>query len=185
MSKTDLSTYDNSWYQPGPLYKRVLWMVVSFLFFEHSLAIWNGIKRFWLRLFGAQLGVGVVIKPQVKIKYPWKLRVGNHCWIGEQVWIDNLDQVILEDHVCVSQGAMLQCGNHNYKSPGFDLMVAPITLKEGSWVGAKSCVAPGVTVGAHAILTMASVATRDLEAHKIYSGNPATYKKDRIFSGKV
>ena len=63
-------------------------MVVRFLFFEHSLAVWNGIKRFWLRLFGAQLGVGVVIKPQVKIKYPWKLRVGNHCWIGEQVWID-------------------------------------------------------------------------------------------------
>jgi putative colanic acid biosynthesis acetyltransferase WcaF len=157
-------------------------MVVSALFFEHSLAIWNGLKRFWLRVFGAQLGGGVVIKPHVKIKYPWKLTVGNHCWIGERVWIDNLDQVTLEDHVCISQGALLQCGNHNYKTSTFDLMIAPITLKEGSWVGAGSCVAPGVTVGSHAILTIGSVATKDLEPYKIYTGNPASYKKDRVFS---
>jgi putative colanic acid biosynthesis acetyltransferase WcaF len=182
LSKTDLSTYNNSWYQPGALYKRLIWFVVSALFFEHPLAIWNGLKLFLLRGFGAQLGVGVVIKPQVKIKYPWKLSVGNHCWIGEKVWIDNLDQVTLEDHVCISQSALLQCGNHNYKTSTFDLMIAPITLKEGSWIGAKSCVAPGVTVGSHAILTMGSVATKDLEPYSIYTGNPATYKKDRVFS---
>lgn len=156
-------------------------MVVSALFFEHSLAIWNGLKRFWLRVFGAQLGVGMVIKPQVKIKYPWKLTIGNHCWIGERVWIDNLDQVTLEDHVCISQGALLQCGNHNYKTSTFDLMLAPITLKEGSWIGARSCVAPGVSVGSHAILTMGSIATKNLEPYKIYTGNPAVCKKDRIF----
>lgn len=184
MSKTDLSTYDNSWYQPGPFYKRLLWMVVSALFFEHSLAIWNGGKRFWLRVFGAQLGVGVIIKPQVKIKYPWKLTVGNHCWIGEKVWIDNLAQVTLEDHVCISQGALLECGNHNYKTSTFDLMIAPITLKEGSWIGAKSCVVPGVTTGAHAILTMGSVATKDLEAYKIYSGNPAVVVKQRYMTSE-
>ncbi|TPV35735.1 colanic acid biosynthesis acetyltransferase WcaF [Paucihalobacter ruber] len=179
--KTDLSSFDNSWYQPGSFIKRLLWLVVSALFFEHSLAIWNGLKRFWLRVFGAQLGVGVVIKPHVKIKYPWKLSIGNHCWIGEKVWIDNLDQVILEDNVCISQGALLQCGNHNYKTSTFDLMIAPIILKEGSWIGAKSCVAPGVTVGSHAILTIGSIATKNLEPYKIYTGNPAVFKKDRVF----
>ena len=182
MSKTDLSTYNNNWYQPGSFLKRVLWMVVSALFFEHSLAIWNGVKLFWLRMFGAHLGKGVVIKPHVKIKYPWNLSIGNHCWIGERVWIDNLDQVMLEDNVCISQAVLLQCGNHNHKTSTFDLMIAPITLKQGSWVGARSCVAPGVTVGSHAILTMGSVATHNLEPYKIYSGNPAKFKKDRIFN---
>jgi len=76
----------------------------------------------------------------------------------------------------------LQCGNHNYKTTTFDLMIAPITLKQGSWIGAKSCVAPGVTVGSHAILTMGSAATKNLEAYKIYSGNPAVYQKDRIYN---
>jgi putative colanic acid biosynthesis acetyltransferase WcaF len=123
----------------------------------------------------------VVIKPNVNIKYPWKLRIGNYCWIGEQVWIDNLDQVTLEDNVCISQGALLLCGNHNYKTKAFDLMIAPIYLCEGSWVGAKSSVAPGVTFSSHAVLSMGSVATTHLEAYSIYSGNPAVKVKSREF----
>lgn len=155
-------------------------MLISFFFFEHSLAVCNGMKCFWLRIFGAQLGKGLVIKPSVRIKYPWKLSVGKHCWIGEQVWIDNLDLVTLGDHVCLSQGALLLCGNHNYKSPEFDLMIAPIVLEHGSWIGAKAIVGPGVRVQSHAVLSMGSVATTTLEAYSIYRGNPAIKIKDRI-----
>jgi putative colanic acid biosynthesis acetyltransferase WcaF len=179
--KTDLSTYNNSWYQPGSKLKRVLWYIVDVLFFKGSWNAVSGLKVFWLRLFGAKIGRGVVIKPQVSIKYPWKLTIGNHCWIGERVWIDNLDQVTLEDHVCVSQGALLLCGNHNYKKSSFDLMIAPIVLKEGSWVGAKACVAPGVTLESHAVLSMGSVATQNLDAYTIYRGNPAQKVKTRVF----
>lgn len=179
--KTDLSTYRNDWYQPGAKLKRLLWYVVSLLFFRGAWAVFSGVKVFWLRLFGAQVGEGVVIKPSVHIKYPWKLKIGSHCWIGEQVWIDNLDQVTLEDHVCISQGALLLCGNHNYKTETFDLMIAPILLKSGSWVGAKCSVGPGVTFHSHAILSMGSVATTDLEAYSIYRGNPAVKVKARKF----
>lgn len=136
-------------------------------------------KVFLLRLFGAKIGENVVIKPKVNIKYPWKLSVGNHCWIGESVWIDNLAQVSIENHVCISQGAFLICGNHNYKISSFDLMVAPIVLKEGSWVGAKSIVGPGVTLHGHSILSLGSVASSDLEAFAIYRGNPAVKIKER------
>jgi putative colanic acid biosynthesis acetyltransferase WcaF len=179
--KTDLSTYRNDWYQPGSKLKQGLWYAVSLLFFKGSWNVLSGLKVFWLRVFGARIGTGVVIKPKVNIKYPWKLRIGNHCWIGEDVWIDNLDYVIIDDNVCISQGALLLCGNHNYKSPQFDLMIAPIHLKEGSWVGAKSSVAPGVIVHSHAVLSMGSVATSDLEAYGIYSGNPAVKVKTREF----
>ena len=98
---------------------------------------------------------------------------GNHCWIGEHVWIDNLDQVILGNHVCLSQGVFVLCGNHNYKSPSFDLMLGPVILKEGAWLGAKSIVGPGVIVGTHAVLSMGSVTSKDLNAYEIYRGNPA------------
>ncbi|MUU77880.1 WcaF family extracellular polysaccharide biosynthesis acetyltransferase [Winogradskyella endarachnes] len=177
--KTDLSKYDNSWYNPGSKVKRLLWYYISWLFFEGGWNISSGLKVFWLRRFGAQIGKGVVIKPKVTIKYPWKLSIGNHCWIGESVWIDNLDQVTLEDNVCISQGALLLCGNHNYKVSGFDLFVKPILLKEGSWVGAKSNVAPGVIFESHAVLSLGSVATSNLEAYGIYSGNPAIKVKTR------
>jgi putative colanic acid biosynthesis acetyltransferase WcaF len=149
------------------------------LFFQGAWNVSSKLKLFWLRLFGAQLGNGIVIKPQVTIKYPWKLTVGDNCWIGEGVWIDNLDKVTLEANVCISQGALLLCGNHNYKSKNFDLMIAPIYLEEGSWVGAKASVGPGVRFASHAVLTMGSVATKKLEAYCIHSGIPAVKVKSR------
>ncbi|MBC2844496.1 WcaF family extracellular polysaccharide biosynthesis acetyltransferase [Winogradskyella flava] len=179
--KTDLSKYDNSWYKPGSKLKRMVWYFVNILFFQLSWNISSGLKVLLLRLFGAELGKGVVIKPKVNIKYPWKLKIGNDCWVGEGVWIDNLDEVILEDNVCISQGTLLLCGNHNYKKSTFDLMIAPIILKEGSWVGAKCTVAPGVTLKNHSVLTLGSSATKDLEAYTIYSGNPAEKVKLRKF----
>lgn len=139
----------------------------------------SGLKVFWLKAFGAQIGTGVVIKPGVNIKYPWNLTIGDHCWIGEGVWIDNLDQVSIGNHVCISQGAFLLCGNHNYKISTFDLMIAPIVLKEGSWVGAKSIVGPGVTLESHAVLALGSVASSNLESYGIYRGNPAMLVKKR------
>lgn len=158
----------------------MLWYFTNAIFFLNPLNPVSALKVSLLRMFGAKIGKGVIIKPGVNIKYPWKLKIGDHCWVGEKVWIDNLGQVTLEDNVCISQGALLQCGNHNYKKSSFDLIVAPITLKEGCWVGARSCVAPGVTLGSHAILSMGSTATKDLEAYKIYAGSPAVFKKDRL-----
>src|SRR5690606_31591615 len=143
---TDLSTYNNSWYQPGGALKRFLWYFANELVLRNALNPFSGMKVYVLRLFGAEIGDNVTIKPKVNIKYPWKLKIGNHCWIGEHVWIDNLENVTIEDHVCISQGAFLICGNHNYKKSSFDLIVSPIVLKEGSWIGAKSIVGPGVTV---------------------------------------
>lgn len=178
--KIDLSSFNNSWYQPGNIFKRLLWYYFNLIFLKSSWNTSSSLKVFWLKAFGAKIGKGVIIKPNVNIKYPWKLIIGSHCWIGENVWIDNLDQVTLEDNVCISQGALLQCGNHNYKKSTFDLIVAPITLKEGSWVGARSCVAPGVTLGSHAVLSMGSTATKNLESYEIYAGNPAVYKKSRL-----
>jgi putative colanic acid biosynthesis acetyltransferase WcaF len=136
-----------------------------------------------LRVFGAKIGKSVVIKSKVSIKYPWKLVVGDDCWIGENVWIDNLSEVVIENNVCISQGALLICGNHNYKSSSFDLMVAPITLREGSWVGAKSIVGPGVTLESNSILSLGSVASKDLESFAIYRGNPAIKIKERTIIG--
>ncbi len=172
-NQTNLSSFNNSWYKPGRgIIIRGLWYCVNATYFKSSFPF-NGVKIFWLKFFGAKVGKGVVIKPGVNIKYPWRLKIGNHVWIGEKVWLDNLGDVVIEDNVCISQGAMLLCGNHNYKKTSFDLMVGDITLKQGSWVGAKSVVCPGVTVGSHAVLSVGSVATQNLEEYTIYQGNPA------------
>jgi putative colanic acid biosynthesis acetyltransferase WcaF len=177
--KTDLSKFNNDWYKPGAsLLKRVTWYVVNVMFFKSSFPIY-GVKRFLLKLFGAKIGKGVIIKPHVSIKYPWHLVIGNNAWIGEYAWIDNLTTVKIMANACVSQGAMLLCGNHNYKKTTFDLMVGTITLEEGSWVGAKAVVCPGVRIGSHTILTVGSIATSSLLPNSIYQGNPAQKIRDR------
>lgn len=121
-----------------------------------------------------------MFKPSINIKFPWKLSIGNYCWIGENVWIDNLDFVTIEDNVCISQGAFLLTGNHNYKRTTFDLVTGTITLKQGCWVGAKSVVCPNIICYENSILSVSSVATKNLEANKIYAGNPAVEIRERL-----
>ncbi|MCF6366646.1 MAG: WcaF family extracellular polysaccharide biosynthesis acetyltransferase [Bacteroidales bacterium] len=180
MNKTNLSKFDNSWYKPGAnIVKRTLWYFTNVLFFLNPWNPVSSLKIFLLRLFGAKVGKGVIIKPSVNIKYPWRLFVGNHVWIGEKVWIDNLANVVIDDNVSISQGAMLLCGNHNYKKTTFDLIVGEIKFEEGVWIGAHSIVTPGTTCKTHSILAVNSVATKDLEAYTIYQGNPAVGVRKR------
>jgi putative colanic acid biosynthesis acetyltransferase WcaF len=181
MKETDLSSYNNSWYNPGAgKIKILLWYFVNVLFFINPLNPISGLKVFLLKLFGAKVGKGVVIKPNVNIKYPWLLEIGDYSWIGERVWIDNLAPVKIGKNCCLSQGAMLLCGNHNYKKSTFDLIVKGITLEDGAWVGAMSVVCPGVTIKTHAILTVQSVATETLEPFMMYKGNPAVKIRERV-----
>lgn len=179
MHTTDLSSFSNAWYKPGNWLKRALWYMVHGMFFSSGFPL-NHFKVSLLRMFGAQVGIDVVIKPHVRIKYPWRLHVGNHVWIGERVWIDNLGHVTIGNHVCLSQGAMLLCGNHDYTKTTFDLMVGDILLHDGVWIGARATVCPGLVCHSHSILSVGSVATKDMEAYCIYQGVPAVKVKERV-----
>lgn len=179
MQHVDLNTYDNNRYSPGSTFKKMLWYFTNILFFKTLFPFPSALKAKLLRLFGAQIGHGVVIKPDTNIKYPWFLTIGDHCWIGEGVWIDNLAPVSIGTNVCISQGAYLLTGSHDYKKSTFNLIVKPIVLHEGVWIGAKAIVSPGVTCHNHSVLAVGSIATSDLESYSIYQGNPATKKRER------
>jgi putative colanic acid biosynthesis acetyltransferase WcaF len=160
-------------------WREALWLAVSGLLFSTWLpgSKWRAAL---LRLFGARIGRGVVIKPRVQVKFPWRLSIGEHCWIGERVWIDNLAAVSIGDHVCISQGTYICTGSHDWASESFDLIVRPIAICAKAWIGAKSLVAPGCEVGEGAVLTLGSVATGCLEPWMIYSGSPAVPVKRRV-----
>jgi putative colanic acid biosynthesis acetyltransferase WcaF len=179
MNQTDLSKFNNSWYKPANKIKIVIWFIINRLIINTYLPIPTLLKIFILRIFGAKIGRNVIIKPKVNIKYPWLLEVGDNTWIGENVWIDNLAIVLIGKNVCISQGAMLLTGNHDYKKVAFDLIVGEIILEDGVWIGAKAVVCPKVQCHSHAILSVNSVATKDLEAYKIYQGNPAVFVRGR------
>jgi putative colanic acid biosynthesis acetyltransferase WcaF len=180
MSKIILKDFNSVNFQKGAeTIKLSLWYFLNAVLIRPTYNPFIGLKVFLLRSFGAQIGRGVIIKPGVNIKFPWKLNIGEDVWIGENVWIDNLDTVTIGNNVCISQGAMLLTGNHDYTLPSFDYRNAPIVLENGVWIGAKSVVCPGVTCKSHSILAVGSVATKNLEEYSIYQGNPAVKIRDR------
>ena len=180
--QTENSSYDNSHYKPGGnALKRLCWYYVNILFLKSAIIPSSSLKCALLRVFGAKVGKGVNIKPCINIKYPWRLAIGDFTWIGENVWIDNLDDVLIGKNCCLSQGAMLLCGNHNYRKSTFDLITGKIILEDGVWIGTYSIVCPGITCKSHSVLAVNSVATRNLEPYSIYQGNPAVKVKERVF----
>lgn len=179
----DLSKYSVGRFDRGAgVLKEVAWLFTNLLLFQLCPLSFSRLKCSVLRCFGAKIGRGVVIKPRVKITFPWKLTLGNHVWLGEECWLLNLEQIVIADNVCLSQRALLCTGNHNYKSPVFDLIVKPIHVEAGVWIGADAFVGPGVKVGSHAVLTAGSVATDDLQPFGIYRGNPAVFIKQRVIT---
>ncbi len=184
--ETDLSTFENSWYwnsynKAGKI-KLIFWFLFNRIFINTYLPIPIFIKRIILEFFGAVVGKNVVIKPKVNIKFPWLLEIGENTWIGEKVWIDNFSMVKIGKNVCLSQGALLISGNHNFSKTTFDLVVKPIIIEDGVWIGAKGTVCQGVICKSHSVLLVGSVATSDLDTYSIYRGNPAIFVKRRVVS---
>lgn len=178
-----LDNYTTGVYTPGAsLVQQLFWFFIGYPLVRSHLLPFSGFKVFLLRLFGAKIGTNVRIKPGVRIKFPWRLTVGNHVWIGESVWIDNLALVAIEDHVCLSQDVYLCTGNHDWKDANFQLTVAEIHIQESSWIAARAVVGPGVTIGKGAILGLGSVTGHSLQPMTIYSGNPAQPIKQRIIN---
>lgn len=129
-----------------------IWYVINYSVFNSWLPLPSSFKVSILKVFGAVIGNGVVIKPRVRVKRPWKLDVGNFVWIGEDVWIDNLDFVRIGNNVCISQGVLIINGNHNFNSISFDLYTKPIKIGDGSWITAKSVLLPGTTIEPNTML---------------------------------
>jgi putative colanic acid biosynthesis acetyltransferase WcaF len=178
--QVNLSNYDNSTYDPGRSFLiRTIWYYINVIFFINPLFPFSGVKVNILRLFGAKVGNNVVIKPRTNIKYPWKIEIGHNSWIGENAWLDSLDQIRIGNNVCISQGAYLCTGNHDWKDESFGLITKPIIIEDGAWIGAKCVVLPGARVSSHSVLTAGAVLSADTFEFTIYSGNPAVSIKIR------
>jgi len=161
------------------MFKFLSWYLVKVLFFLSAFPFPNRMKASLLRLFGAEVGRGLIIKPRVNIHFPWKLRIGDDVWVGEEACLLNFERISIGNNVCISQRAFLCGGNHDFKDPAMSYRNGPIILNDGCWIGASCFVGPGVTVGTDTVLTAGSVVTTDVKSGGIYKGNPLFYVKER------
>jgi putative colanic acid biosynthesis acetyltransferase WcaF len=177
-----LRQYDNAWFDRGrSKFVEILWLMLDAVLVRSRVPGYAH-RRQILRTFGARIGKRVLIKPGVRIKFPWRLEIGDDSWIGEDVWIDNLAAVHIGRNCCISQGAYICTGSHDWAKSTFDLIVKPVKIGDGAWLASRSVVGPGVVVGEGAVLSLGSVTTSDLATWGIYQGVPATLVKHRALS---
>jgi len=180
-ARVHLADFQNAWYDPGRgALVRALWILANAAFLLTWFPWPSALKRGVLRLFGAGVGRGVVVKPRVNVKYPWHLTIGDHGWIGEGVWIDSLAPVRIGVNVCLSQGVMIETGNHDWSRPTFDLVVKEVVIDDGAWAAVRSLLLPGARLASHAVLGAGSVLSGATEAYGVYAGVPAVKVRERV-----
>lgn len=150
----------------------LLWGLVEWLFVTNALQVSSRLRVCALRRFGATIGEGVVFRPRTRVKFPWKLTIGDDCWIGEGVWFHNQHQVTLGHDVVISQDTMITTGSHAHRRD-MALVTAPIVIEDGVWVTSRCMVLGGVTIGRSALVAPMSVVAESVGEGDLVRGNPA------------
>jgi len=157
-----------------------LWWMTDFFFFKLSPQILYGWRRFLLRLFGAKIGKGVIIRPTVTVTYPWKVRIGDDSWIGDNAELYSLGEIEIGSNVVISQKSYLCAASHDYDKEDFPIWSKKITIEDECWLATDVYVAPGVTIGKGTVVGARSSVFKDVPAEKVCMGSPAKIIKDRI-----
>jgi putative colanic acid biosynthesis acetyltransferase WcaF len=176
----DLRQYNPSWYDRGrPGWLVLLWWLVQAIAFPLTPHTFNGFRRWLLRLFGAKIGTGVIIRPTARFTYPWKVEIGDYSWIGDDVVFYSLEQIRLGCHCVVSQRSYLCTGSHDIQDPTFELMTSAITIGNGVWIATDCFIGPGVQIGANAVIGARSSVFSNIPAQQVGWGTPARPRYQR------
>lgn len=163
-----------SWGRPGALV--YLWGAAELLFVSNPWQISSRLRVAALRAFGARIGEGVIIRPRTRVRFPWKLRVGDGSWIGEGVWFHNQDLVDVGRDVVVSQDTFVTTGSHRHRTD-MGLVTAPVRIRDGSWVTARCVVLGGTDIGRSALVAPASVVRGQVPDGRVWEGRALTERR--------
>ena len=156
------------------------WWFVQSTFFSMSPQFCYRWRNFLLRLFGAKIGKGVIIRPTVKITYPWKVSIDDYSWVGDGANLYSLGRITIGKNSIKKKKSYLCTGSHDYLSDNFEIYSKDITIGDGCWLATDVFIAPGVTIGNDCLVGARSSVFSDLEGNHIYLGNPACKIKKRF-----
>ena len=148
------------------------WGLCEWLFVTNALQVSSRLRVAVLRAFGAKIGSRVIFRPRTRVRFPWKLEVGDDCWIGEGVWIHNQDQVTIGHDVVVSQEAFITTGSHAQRLD-MRLLTRPIRIEAGAWITTRCIVLGGSVVGRSALVVPGTVVRGLIAANSVWDGHSA------------
>ena len=157
-----------AWGRPAALV--YLWGAVELVFVTNPWQISSRLRVAVLRLFGAEIGDGVIFRPRTRVRFPWKLSVGARSWIGEGVWFHNQDHTYVGSDVVISQETMLTPGSHAHRRD-MELITRPITIEDGVWVTTRCLILGGSTIGKSALVKPMTIVNGSVEANTIFGAS--------------
>jgi putative colanic acid biosynthesis acetyltransferase WcaF len=130
-------------------------------------------------VFGAKLGKGVHVYPNVKIWAPWNIELGDECGIANGVTLYSQGKIRIGKRTVISQGAHLVAGTHDYNKPGFPLITLPISIGDHVWIAAEAFIHPGIKIGEGSVIGARSVVSKNMPAWMVCAGHPCIPLKER------
>lgn len=132
-----------------------------------------------------ELGDAVFIGPQTMIqgRFDGRCQIGSHVWIGPHSYFDARDLVI-EDYVGWGPGAKVLGSAHTGDPISVPiiktgLIIKPVVIAYGADIGTNATILPGVHVGAHSIVGAGAVVTEDVPEYSVVAGVPARVIRHR------
>lgn len=139
-------------------------------------------RKFFLKILGAKIGKGTIL---MEVKFfnwhhtgPKGLKIGNDCFLGDEILIDLYGRVTMGDQVTLAQRVtVLTHLNVGYADHPlqkyFPKTAKPVVFESGCVIGATSTILPGVTIGRNSFVGAGSIVTHDVPSNSLYAGNPA------------
>ncbi|MBD1909693.1 MULTISPECIES: hormogonium polysaccharide biosynthesis acetyltransferase HpsU [unclassified Leptolyngbya] len=179
-SQVDLRHYHQNGFDKGrPGWIILLWWLLQGTLFPLTPHSFHAPRCFLLRLFGAKIGKGVVIRPTARFTYPWKISIGNYSWVGDDVVFYSLDTIEVGEHCVISQKSYLCTGSHDIHDPAFGLKLGAIMIGNGAWIATDCFIAPNIKIGANAVIGARSSVFRSMPAQYICWGSPCMPRTPR------
>lgn len=150
-----------------------LWWRVGFIPFHH-------IRRFFYRLFGMHIGSGSTLHMMGRIYDPRHITIGEDSIVGEKFTLDGRRQlsnseggITIGNHVDIASEVMIWTSQHDIRDPKFKAIEAPVIIEDYVFLGPRSIILPGVTIGKGAVVAAGAVVTKNVPALTIVAGVPA------------
>lgn len=156
-----------------------LWGIVEILLVTNPWQVSSRVRTTALRIFGADIGENVIFRPRTRVRFPWKLKVGDRSWIGEGVWIHNQDDVVIGRDSVVSQETMITTGSHAHRRD-MALITRPVSVGDGVWITARCVITGGVKIGDSALIRPMTVVSRDVPANAEFGSVEAQVQGERF-----
>ncbi|MDD5415792.1 MAG: DapH/DapD/GlmU-related protein [Candidatus Daviesbacteria bacterium] len=146
---------------------------------ELLLVTWAGLVPLHLfrlliyAMAGVKIGKGSRIHIGARFFYPVNVQIGEGSILGDNIFLDGRDKLIIGNHTDIASGVMILNSEHDINSEDFHATSSPVEIGDYVFIGPRAIILPGVKIGKGAVVAAGAVVTKDVGEFQIVGGVPA------------